>query len=183
MLRFDEDHSVYILQPPLSERDVPVGCLGHRFCVCRSIYWNLFQSDICMQAPCSQLEPGAASDSNLRQPGKSSPGSLTLYHPFKAPAEANSGVKGAIYIATAVMGIVTDVMLMAIPIPTIWGLQMPMKQKIGLTVIFAVGSMYARLQPQKQTSANLEKNHDHIHYPTYRPHSVSYRPGPDLGDR
>jgi hypothetical protein len=39
------------------------------------------------------------------------------------------------------MGIVTDVMLMAIPIPTIWGLQMPKKQKIGLTVIFAVGSI------------------------------------------
>jgi hypothetical protein len=49
--------------------------------------------------------------------------------------------RGAIYIATAVMGIVTDVMLMAIPIPTIWGLQMPTKQKIGLTAIFAVGSM------------------------------------------
>jgi hypothetical protein len=79
-----------------------------------------------------------------------SPGSLTLYHPFEAPAEANSGVKGAIYIATAVMGIVTDVMLMAIPIPTIWGLQMPMKQKIGLTIIFAVGSMYARLQLRRE---------------------------------
>jgi hypothetical protein len=48
MLRFDEDHSVYILQPALSERDVPVGCLDHRFCVRRSIHWNLFQSDICM---------------------------------------------------------------------------------------------------------------------------------------
>lgn len=49
--------------------------------------------------------------------------------------------RGAIYIATAVIGIATDVMLMAIPIPTIWGLQMPRKQKIGLTVIFAIGSM------------------------------------------
>jgi hypothetical protein len=49
--------------------------------------------------------------------------------------------RGAIYIATAVIGIVTDVMLIAIPIPTIWGLQMPTKQKIGLTVMFGVGSM------------------------------------------
>jgi hypothetical protein len=49
--------------------------------------------------------------------------------------------RGAIYIATAVLGIVTDVVLMLIPIPTIWGLQMPTKQKIGLTFIFAVGSM------------------------------------------
>jgi hypothetical protein len=49
--------------------------------------------------------------------------------------------KGAIYIATAVIGIVTDVMLISIPIPTIWGLQMPTKQKIGLTLMFGVGSM------------------------------------------
>ncbi|RDI88115.1 hypothetical protein Vi05172_g1899 [Venturia inaequalis] len=49
--------------------------------------------------------------------------------------------RGAIYIATAVMGIVTDVVLIVIPIPTIWGLQMPTKQKIGLTAIFAVGSI------------------------------------------
>ncbi|TID16877.1 integral membrane protein [Venturia nashicola] len=49
--------------------------------------------------------------------------------------------RGAIYIATAVMGVVTDVVLFAIPIPTIWGLQMPTKQKIGLTAMFAVGSI------------------------------------------
>ncbi|KAJ4364604.1 hypothetical protein N0V83_009200 [Neocucurbitaria cava] len=49
--------------------------------------------------------------------------------------------RGAIYIATAVIGIVTDVVLIALPIPTIWGLQMPMKQKIGLTAIFGIGSI------------------------------------------
>lgn len=49
--------------------------------------------------------------------------------------------RGAIYIATAVLGIVTDVMLITIPIPTIWGLQMPTKQKIGVTLIFCIGSM------------------------------------------
>ncbi|KAH6870269.1 hypothetical protein BKA58DRAFT_384712 [Alternaria rosae] len=49
--------------------------------------------------------------------------------------------RGAIYIATAVIGIVTDVMLISIPIPTIWGLQMPTKQKIGLTIMFCVGSI------------------------------------------
>lgn len=49
--------------------------------------------------------------------------------------------QGAIYIATAVIGIVTDVMLISIPVPTIWGLQMPTKQKIGLTLMFGVGSI------------------------------------------
>lgn len=49
--------------------------------------------------------------------------------------------RGAIYIATAVVGIVTDALLIIIPITTIWGLQMPTKQKIGLTAIFGVGSV------------------------------------------
>ncbi|KAF2844357.1 hypothetical protein T440DRAFT_410368 [Plenodomus tracheiphilus IPT5] len=49
--------------------------------------------------------------------------------------------RGAIYIATAVIGIVTDLLLILIPIPTIWGLQMPTKQKIGLTAMFGVGSI------------------------------------------
>ncbi|KAF2130674.1 hypothetical protein P153DRAFT_384935 [Dothidotthia symphoricarpi CBS 119687] len=49
--------------------------------------------------------------------------------------------RGAIYIATAVIGIITDVLLIALPIPTIWRLQMPLKQKVGLTGIFGVGSI------------------------------------------
>ncbi|EUC46563.1 hypothetical protein COCMIDRAFT_35794 [Bipolaris oryzae ATCC 44560] len=49
--------------------------------------------------------------------------------------------RGGIYIATAVIGVVTDVILIAIPIPTIWRLQMPTKQKIGLTIVFAIGSI------------------------------------------
>jgi len=49
--------------------------------------------------------------------------------------------RGAIYIATAVIGVVTDALLIIIPIPTVWGLHMPRKQKIGLTSIFGVGFM------------------------------------------
>jgi hypothetical protein len=49
--------------------------------------------------------------------------------------------RGAIYIATAVIGVLTDVLLIILPIPTVWGLQMSRKQKIGLTGMFGVGSM------------------------------------------
>jgi hypothetical protein len=49
--------------------------------------------------------------------------------------------RGAIYIATAVIGFVTDLLVILLPIPTIWGLQMHMKQKLGLLGIFSVGSM------------------------------------------
>src|SRR5690348_8930915 len=49
----------------------------------------------------------------------------------------------AICITTAVVGITTDVLLLATPVPSIWKLQMPTKQKIGLTFMFGFGSMYA----------------------------------------
>jgi hypothetical protein len=54
--------------------------------------------------------------------------------------------RGGIYIAQAVIGIVTDVLLLALPIPTVLKLQMPNKQKIGLVGIFGIGSMYVCVQ-------------------------------------
>jgi hypothetical protein len=43
------------------------------------------------------------------------------------------------YILTGSFNIVTDVMVLCIPIPMIWRLQMPFRNKVGLTLIFAVG--------------------------------------------
>jgi hypothetical protein len=57
--------------------------------------------------------------------------------------------RGGIYIAQAVIGIVTDVLLLALPIPTVLKLQMPTKQKFGLVGIFAVGSMYVSTYPHQ----------------------------------
>jgi hypothetical protein len=48
--------------------------------------------------------------------------------------------RGAIYVATAVIGVATDFMVILLPIPTIWGLHLHMKQKLGLLGIFGVGS-------------------------------------------
>jgi heme/copper-type cytochrome/quinol oxidase subunit 4 len=49
--------------------------------------------------------------------------------------------RGGIYLAQAVIGIVTDVLLLLLPVPTVMTLQMPNKQKLGLIGIFAVGSV------------------------------------------
>ena len=49
--------------------------------------------------------------------------------------------RGGIYIAQAVIGMFTDVLLLALPVPTVLKLQMPNKQKLGLVGIFAIGSM------------------------------------------
>ncbi|PYI14429.1 hypothetical protein BO99DRAFT_446927 [Aspergillus violaceofuscus CBS 115571] len=45
----------------------------------------------------------------------------------------------ALYVATAVLNIITDVALILFPIPTVTGLNMPTIQKIGLLFMFMVG--------------------------------------------
>ncbi|CAH0024988.1 unnamed protein product [Clonostachys rhizophaga] len=47
----------------------------------------------------------------------------------------------SIYIAIAVANIVSDVVLFIIPIPTVVRLKMPLAQKLGAVLIFAVGSL------------------------------------------
>ncbi|KAH7191181.1 hypothetical protein DER44DRAFT_815695 [Fusarium oxysporum] len=46
-----------------------------------------------------------------------------------------------IYITQAAFGCVTDLMLLLLPIPTIFGLQMSARQKLGLVGLFAIGSI------------------------------------------
>ncbi|KAH6616245.1 hypothetical protein C7974DRAFT_441811 [Boeremia exigua] len=62
------------------------------------------------------------------------------WDPLLAPIAQCVNV-GAIYISTAVIGIATDIILLGLPIPMIWKLQMPLKQKIGLTGMFIIGSI------------------------------------------
>ncbi len=41
--------------------------------------------------------------------------------------------------STAVLNAVGDVLLLILPIPTLWNLQLPLKQRIGLCMIFLLG--------------------------------------------
>ncbi|KAF4972287.1 hypothetical protein FSARC_1123 [Fusarium sarcochroum] len=46
-----------------------------------------------------------------------------------------------LYIATAAVNIISDVILFILPLPMVFKLQMPFKQKIGLMCIFTIGSL------------------------------------------
>ncbi|KAF5024552.1 hypothetical protein F66182_3315 [Fusarium sp. NRRL 66182] len=46
-----------------------------------------------------------------------------------------------VYITQAAFGCVTDLMLLLLPIPTIVGLQMSARQKMGVVALFAIGSI------------------------------------------
>ncbi|KAK8001106.1 hypothetical protein PG991_013328 [Apiospora marii] len=47
----------------------------------------------------------------------------------------------AIYVATAAIGVFTDVMLLSFPIPTILGLKIKLRQKVALVGLFVLGSI------------------------------------------
>ena len=47
--------------------------------------------------------------------------------------------QNSLYVATAVTNTVTDVALILVAIPVVWGLNMPVIQKIGLFFMFVVG--------------------------------------------
>ncbi|KAK8036192.1 hypothetical protein PG993_008806 [Apiospora rasikravindrae] len=67
--------------------------------------------------------------------------------PFRAnwdPLLANTAScldRPAIYVATAAIGVFTDVMLLIFPIPTVLGLKIKTKQKVALILFFVFGSI------------------------------------------
>jgi hypothetical protein len=48
--------------------------------------------------------------------------------------------RGAVYVCTAALGILSDLVLLVMPLPMILQLQMPRRQKAGLVVLFVIGS-------------------------------------------
>ncbi|KAI1371492.1 hypothetical protein F4677DRAFT_450316 [Hypoxylon crocopeplum] len=56
-------------------------------------------------------------------------------------AEAVCVNRPAIYIIQAAQGCITDLMLLVLPLPTVIGLQLSIRQKVGLLGMFAIGSV------------------------------------------
>lgn len=47
--------------------------------------------------------------------------------------------RSSVYQATAIIGAITDAMVLAVPIPVVLPLQISKRQKIGLIAIFCIG--------------------------------------------
>ena len=54
----------------------------------------------------------------------------------------------AFYITSSVVYVLTDVVMLAIPLDAIWGLQLATRRKIGICAIFAMGAAYVLLLPR-----------------------------------
>lgn len=53
----------------------------------------------------------------------------------------------ALFIASSVINVITDLVMLAIPLVAIWDLHMATRRKVGIGAIFAVGTAYVSLFP------------------------------------
>ena len=51
----------------------------------------------------------------------------------------------SITIATGVLNVISDIALLVLPQPIVWGLQMPVQRKLCISVLLALGLLYATL--------------------------------------
>ena len=58
---------------------------------------------------------------------------------FSRPMQGHCVNLKAEVLATSVLNTLGDVALLILPIPTLWNLQMPLKQRLGLVVMFLLG--------------------------------------------
>ncbi|KAI1460206.1 hypothetical protein F4805DRAFT_418594 [Annulohypoxylon moriforme] len=71
--------------------------------------------------------------------------SLSSCHPFSARWDTNLYVTNCInaprfWQASNIPNVITDVMMLILPLPVVWGLHIDLKQKLALTGIFVLGS-------------------------------------------
>jgi len=69
--------------------------------------------------------------------------SLTLCKPialqWDKTLNGTCGNIGTAELAVAAINMVLDVVIVCLPLPVIWKLQMPVQKKIGVTAVFALG--------------------------------------------
>lgn len=57
------------------------------------------------------------------------------------------GNRNAAYIGAGSLNIATDLMVLCLPIPMVWNLQIPRRNKAILTAVFGMGLLYVGAQP------------------------------------
>ncbi|GME28826.1 hypothetical protein F5883DRAFT_504563 [Neofusicoccum parvum] len=62
-----------------------------------------------------------------------------IFHPALHP-DANCIDKNILLMGPSVLNIITDVIILALPIPTVWSLQMPMRRKIAVIAVVSFGA-------------------------------------------
>jgi hypothetical protein len=75
------------------------------------------------------------------------------------------GNRNAAFIVAGVMNVVTDFMVMALPLPHVWTLKMNWQKKMGLTSVFCVGAVYVNLcTPSQYYREHTNPIFQHLRY-------------------
>lgn len=76
-------------------------------------------------------------------------GAFSVCRPFSAhwtsPPRESCGSMLDFWMAIAISHIVIDVMIISLPLPMVWKLQIKLPTKIGLSIIFTLGLLYGEL--------------------------------------
>lgn len=60
------------------------------------------------------------------------------------PANVGHCIAGPkLSIGNAYFNVLTDIILLVLPLPTVWALQLPFRQKLAVTAVFSTGLLYA----------------------------------------
>ena len=51
------------------------------------------------------------------------------------------------WLGTGIANIITDVLVLSLPMPSVWQLQLPKKTKLAVVAVFGMGFVYASLAP------------------------------------
>lgn len=71
---------------------------------------------------------------------------FALCRPFaynwdKLTIKGHCGNTSVYYLSTAIVNLLTDVAIVVLPLPQLWGLQMKSSRKLALTAIFSLGGL------------------------------------------
>lgn len=61
---------------------------------------------------------------------------------------------GIFYFINAGLNVFTDVLIFALPMPMLWGIGLPKRQKLGLCVVFSLGALQVTLLQLKHPGSN-----------------------------
>lgn len=73
---------------------------------------------------------------------------------FTPGMDGTCGDQVASFIAIGCFNIITDVIILTLPLPTVWALKMSTPAKLGLTGVFLVGLVYVSRTHPRQKSHN-----------------------------
>ena len=80
---------------------------------------------------------------------------IPIEHNWNPTVPAHCGDKQLLAIIPPIPWIATDVVILIMPLPMVWNLQMPRLQRVGLACLFLLGGLYFTPTPKTSDTGML----------------------------